>query len=218
MRNMMVTVSSEDYVTVAQAKGLKERRVMSGYASRNAILPQVSSFALSLGFVVGGTLIMEMVFSYQGIGYVLFTAVGSTHDYPLMQGVLPGRSPSPSSSPTCLPTSSTPRSTRGPGRRADMAVDLTLLEDTPRRHHRGDHHLAASREFVFLRNRKSLTGFVILAILRDPGDHRPVDRAVRPERDSAPTCCSRRAPSTGSAPTSWARTSCRRSRRHPQRR
>ena len=85
MRNMMVTVSSEDYVTVAQAKGLKERKVMGGYASRNAILPQVSSFALSLGFVVGGTLIMEMVFSYQGIGYVLFTAV-TTHDYPLMQG------------------------------------------------------------------------------------------------------------------------------------
>jgi peptide/nickel transport system permease protein len=81
----MVTVSSEDYVTVAQAKGLKERRVKSGYASRNAILPQVSSFALSLGFVVGGTLIMEMVFSYQGVGFTLFTAV-TTHDYPLMQG------------------------------------------------------------------------------------------------------------------------------------
>jgi peptide/nickel transport system permease protein len=85
MRNMMVTVSSEDYVTVAQAKGLPERSVLFGYASRNAILPQVSSFALSLGFVVGGTLIMEMVFSYQGIGFVLFTAV-ATHDYPLMQG------------------------------------------------------------------------------------------------------------------------------------
>jgi len=85
MRNMMVTVSSEDYVTVAQAKGLSERKVMFGYAARNAILPQVSSFALSLGFIVGGTLIMEMVFSYQGIGYVLFQAV-NTHDYPLMQG------------------------------------------------------------------------------------------------------------------------------------
>ncbi len=65
MRNMVVTVSSEDYVTVAQAKGLSERRVMLGYAARNAILPQVSSFALSLGFIVGGTLIMEMVFTYQ---------------------------------------------------------------------------------------------------------------------------------------------------------
>jgi len=85
MRNMLVTVSSEDYVTVAHAKGLPERRVMVGYAARNAILPQVSNFALSLGFVVGGTLIMEMVFSYQGIGYTLFQAV-NTQDYPLMQG------------------------------------------------------------------------------------------------------------------------------------
>ncbi|HYD54450.1 MAG TPA: ABC transporter permease subunit, partial [Gemmatimonadaceae bacterium] len=48
-------------------------------------LPQMSSFALSLGFIVGGTLIMEMVFSYQGIGFLLYQAVGN-HDYPLMQG------------------------------------------------------------------------------------------------------------------------------------
>ena len=86
MRNMMVTVSSEDYVTVARAKGLSERAVMFGYAARNAILPQVSSFALSLGFIVGGTLVMEIVFSYQGIGYFLFTAVAAK-DYPLMQGI-----------------------------------------------------------------------------------------------------------------------------------
>ncbi|MDQ0893939.1 ABC transporter permease [Agromyces ramosus] len=86
MRNMMVTVSSEDYVTVAQAKGLSERTVMLGYAARNSVLPQVSSFALSLGFIVGGTLVMEIVFSYQGIGYFLFTAVAAK-DYPLMQGI-----------------------------------------------------------------------------------------------------------------------------------
>ncbi|QEO14620.1 ABC transporter permease [Agromyces intestinalis] len=85
MRNMVVTVSSEDYVTVAQAKGLSERRVMFNYAARNAVLPQVSSFALSLGFIVGGTLIMEMVFTYQGIGFLLFNAVNAK-DYPLMQG------------------------------------------------------------------------------------------------------------------------------------
>jgi len=85
MRNMMVTVGSEDYVTVAQAKGLPERRVMVSYAARNAVLPQISSFALALGFVVGGTLIMEMVFSYPGIGYALFQAV-QAKDYPLMQG------------------------------------------------------------------------------------------------------------------------------------
>jgi peptide/nickel transport system permease protein len=85
MRNMMVTVGSEDYVTVAQAKGLSEGRVMVAYAARNAVLPQISSFALALGFVVGGTLIMEMVFSYPGIGYALFQAV-QAKDYPLMQG------------------------------------------------------------------------------------------------------------------------------------
>ena len=86
MRNMMVTVSSEDYVTVAQAKGLSERRVMFGYAARNAVLPSISGFALSLGFIVGGTLVTEIVFSYPGIGYVLFQAIGSK-DYSLMQGV-----------------------------------------------------------------------------------------------------------------------------------
>jgi peptide/nickel transport system permease protein len=86
MRNMMVSVSSEDYVLVAQAKGLPERRVMFSYAARNAILPNISNFALSLGFIVGGTLLVEMVFSYPGIGYVLFQAVGAK-DYPMMQGV-----------------------------------------------------------------------------------------------------------------------------------
>ncbi|GAA3219139.1 ABC transporter permease [Oerskovia jenensis] len=86
MRNMTVTVTSEDYVTVAQAKGLSERRVMFGYAARNAILPQVSGFALSLGFIVSGTLVMEKVFSYQGVGFTLLQAIGA-HDYPLMQGI-----------------------------------------------------------------------------------------------------------------------------------
>ncbi|GAA2667926.1 MULTISPECIES: ABC transporter permease [Actinosynnema] len=86
MRNMMVTVSSEDYVTVAHAKGLTDRRVMVGYAARNALLPNVSGFALSLGFIVGGTLLVEIVFSYPGLGLLLFQAVGAK-DYPLMQGI-----------------------------------------------------------------------------------------------------------------------------------
>lgn len=86
MRNMMVTVASEDYVTVAHAKGLSQRRVMVRYAARNALLPNVSGFALSLGFIVGGTLLVEIVFSYPGVGYQLFQAVG-TKDYPLMQGI-----------------------------------------------------------------------------------------------------------------------------------
>lgn len=86
MRNMMVTVASEDYVVVAHAKGLPERLVTFGYAARNAVLPNVSGFALSLGFIVGGTLLTEMVFSYPGIGYVMYQGVNAK-DYPLMQGV-----------------------------------------------------------------------------------------------------------------------------------
>ncbi len=86
MRNMMITVNSEDYITVAHAKGLSERRVMVSYAARNALLPNVSGFALSLGFIVGGTLLVEIVFSYPGVGYELFQAVGA-QDYPLMQGI-----------------------------------------------------------------------------------------------------------------------------------
>ena len=86
MRNMMVTVASEDYVTVAHAKGLPERRVMVGYAARNALLPNVSAFARALGFIVGGPLLVEIVFSSPGLGYQLFQAVGS-QDYPLMQGI-----------------------------------------------------------------------------------------------------------------------------------
>jgi peptide/nickel transport system permease protein len=86
MRNMMVTVAAEDYITVAHAKGLSERRVAWSYAARNALLPNVSGFALSLGFIVGGTLLVEIVFSYPGLGYQLFQAVGAK-DYPLMQGI-----------------------------------------------------------------------------------------------------------------------------------
>jgi peptide/nickel transport system permease protein len=86
MRNMMVTVAAEDYITVAHAKGLSDRRVMTMYAARNALLPNVSGFALALGFIVGGTLLVEIVFSYPGLGYELFQAVGAK-DYPLMQGI-----------------------------------------------------------------------------------------------------------------------------------
>ena len=86
MRNMMITVLDEDYVTVAQAKGLPPHQVVTRYAARNAVLPQLSSFALSLGFIVGGTLIMEMIFSYPGLGLRLFEAT-LAKDYPLMQGI-----------------------------------------------------------------------------------------------------------------------------------
>lgn len=86
MRNMMVTTRSEDYVLVAEAKGLSRRRVMLGYAARNAMIPSVIGFALELGFVVSGALVVERVFSYPGLGFVLFQAIGA-EDFPLMEGV-----------------------------------------------------------------------------------------------------------------------------------
>jgi peptide/nickel transport system permease protein len=86
MRNMMVSTMTEDFVLVGEAKGLPRKRVMFRYAARNAILPSVVGFALNLGFVVSGALLVEQVYSYPGIGYVLFQAVGS-EDYPLMQAI-----------------------------------------------------------------------------------------------------------------------------------
>lgn len=86
MRNVMITTTGEDYVIAAQAKGLPNRRVVFTYAARNALLPQLQGFGLALAFVVSGALIMEIVFSYPGIGLLLLTAVTSS-DYPLMQAI-----------------------------------------------------------------------------------------------------------------------------------
>jgi peptide/nickel transport system permease protein len=86
MRNVMITTTGEDYVVAAQAKGLHDRRVIFTYAARNAILPQLQGFGLAIGFVVSGALIMEIVFSYPGIGLLLLNAVTS-EDYPLMQAI-----------------------------------------------------------------------------------------------------------------------------------
>ncbi|QBD76967.1 ABC transporter permease [Ktedonosporobacter rubrisoli] len=86
MRNTMITTLSEDYVLMAQAKGLSSWRVMLTYAARNAILPSVTSFALALGFITGGQLFTETVFSYPGIGFAFIQSIGSK-DYALMQGL-----------------------------------------------------------------------------------------------------------------------------------
>jgi peptide/nickel transport system permease protein len=85
MRNLMLTTMDEDYVLVAAAKGLPKRRVI-WYAARNAILPSVSGFALAIGFIVSGSLLTEVVFSYPGLGSLLLQAV-SNNDYQLMQGL-----------------------------------------------------------------------------------------------------------------------------------
>jgi len=86
MRNVMITTIGEDYVLAAQAKGLSSRRVIFNYAARNAFLPQLQAFGLALGFVVSGALVMEIVFSYPGIGNLLLSAVTS-NDYPMMQAI-----------------------------------------------------------------------------------------------------------------------------------
>ena len=86
MRNTMIGILAEDYVTMAEAKGLAQRRVMFSYAARNALLPNVTAFGMALGFVLGGALVTEVVFAYPGLGYQLLNAVRGL-DYPLMQGL-----------------------------------------------------------------------------------------------------------------------------------
>ena len=86
MRNNVITVMADDYVRTARAMGLKPWRIMWAYAGRNAILPNLTGFAMSLGFVVGGAILVEYVFNYPGVGYMLLQAV-SNEDYPLMQAL-----------------------------------------------------------------------------------------------------------------------------------
>src|SRR5690348_2404593 len=86
MRNTMITTLAEDYVRMARAKGLPNRRIMFDYAARNAILPNLTGFAMSLGFVVAGAILVEYVFNYPGLGYMLLNAVNNL-DYPLMQAL-----------------------------------------------------------------------------------------------------------------------------------
>jgi len=86
MRNSMIAVLGSDYVNLARAKGLSPSRVMMRYAARNALLPSVTGFGMALGFVLGGSLLTEIVFSYPGQGYLLVQAVRN-QDYALMQGI-----------------------------------------------------------------------------------------------------------------------------------
>jgi peptide/nickel transport system permease protein len=86
MRNTMITTLDEDYVTMAEAKGLPQKRIMFRYAARNAMLPNFTSFGIALGFVISGALLTEVVFTYPGLGFLLFQAVTS-QDYPLLQGL-----------------------------------------------------------------------------------------------------------------------------------
>ena len=85
MRSLIKSLKGEDYIMNAEAMGLKENRILWGYAFRNALLPQMTGLAISLGNIVGGALITEVIFAYPGIGWLLFNSIKSL-DYPVIQG------------------------------------------------------------------------------------------------------------------------------------
>ena len=87
MRNTMINLLNEDFVVLAKAKGLSDRQIRNGYVARNAILPQITSLAMSFGFVLGGALITEVVFNYPGLGKFTLTAIQS-RDYSFIQAQL----------------------------------------------------------------------------------------------------------------------------------
>jgi peptide/nickel transport system permease protein len=87
MRAMMVTTEGEDYMVFAEAKGLRPRRTFLRYGVRNAILPQVTGLAIQLGHIVSGSVIVEIVFGYPGIGSLLFQAIAAS-DYFVIYGVV----------------------------------------------------------------------------------------------------------------------------------
>jgi peptide/nickel transport system permease protein len=86
MKSNTISTLGEDYVTVARARGLPERRITTAYVGRNASLPLIAQLAISIGFVVGGSILIEFIFVYQGIGFALRDAINN-RDYSLMQGI-----------------------------------------------------------------------------------------------------------------------------------
>lgn len=87
MRGMMVTVQGEDYMTFAEAKGLNPTRIFLRYGVRNAMLPQITTLALALGQVITGAVLVEIVFSYPGLGNLLLQSVQSS-DYFTIYGIV----------------------------------------------------------------------------------------------------------------------------------
>jgi peptide/nickel transport system permease protein len=87
MRSSTMSVLGDDYVTVARARGLPDMRIITAYVGRNASLPLVTALAISIGFLLGGSLVIELVFTYQGVGMLLSQAI-TKRDYPIMQGIL----------------------------------------------------------------------------------------------------------------------------------
>jgi len=89
MRAMMVSVQQDDFVQFAEAKGLKGRTLFLRYAGRNALLPQVTALGLTIGYILSGALLVEIVFSYPGIGGVLYRSIRA-YDYSAIEGIVFG--------------------------------------------------------------------------------------------------------------------------------
>lgn len=87
MRANMINQLGEDYISMGIAKGVPQSKIMFGYCARNALLPVITSFAMQVGFLLGGSLIVELIFNYPGIGKTMVAAING-RDYPLMQGIL----------------------------------------------------------------------------------------------------------------------------------
>ncbi|HRE26278.1 MAG TPA: ABC transporter permease [Anaerolineales bacterium] len=86
MKSNTVATLGEDYVTVARARGLTDGRILTAYVGRNATLPLFTRLAISVGFIVGGSVLLETLFTYRGVGFLLARSI-SERDYPVMQGV-----------------------------------------------------------------------------------------------------------------------------------
>lgn len=87
MRNSMVDVLKEDFMLAATARGLKKRSLVLRHAARNALLPSITNLVLSFGTILSGAYLVEIVYSYPGLGYLMFQVI-TLHDYPIIQGVL----------------------------------------------------------------------------------------------------------------------------------
>ena len=86
MKSSTLATLDEDYVAAARARGLKDGRITTAYVGRNAVLPLFTQLAIAAGFVVGGSILIEPIFQYQGIGFILRNSVNQ-RDYPVMQGI-----------------------------------------------------------------------------------------------------------------------------------
>lgn len=87
MRSLITSLKGEDYILQAEAKGLSNQRILWRYAFRNALLPQATGLAISLGHIVGGALITEVIFAFPGIGWLIYTSITSL-DFPVIQGAV----------------------------------------------------------------------------------------------------------------------------------